>query len=70
MQGPRGPTCAFMVNERIVLVQGDTTYLRHEMLHHILAVAGWRPGTLEAGERHRIADLHPRPIFGLCTGGR
>jgi len=70
MQGPKGPTYAFTVNQRIVLVQGDTTYLRHEMLHHILEVAGWRPRTLKAGERYTIADLHPLPIFGRCTGGR
>jgi len=40
------------------------------MLHHILEVAGWRPRTLKPGERYTIADLHPRPLFGLCTGGR
>jgi hypothetical protein len=70
MQGPKGPTYAFTVNQRIVLVQGDTTYLRHEMLHHILEFAGWRPRTLKAGERYTIADLHPLPVFGRCTGGR
>ena len=68
IQGPKGLTNAFTVGQRIVLVQGDTTYLRHEMLHHILAVAGWRPRALKAGEQYTIADLHPRPLFGLCTG--
>lgn len=70
MQGPKGSTYAFTVHQRIVLMQGDTTYLRHEMLHHILEVAGWRPHVLKAGERYTIADLHPMPLFGLCTGGR
>jgi hypothetical protein len=70
LDGPNGPTYAFTVDRRIVLVRGDTTYLRHEMLHHILEVAGWRPRTLKAGERYTIADLHPMPLFGLCTGGR
>jgi hypothetical protein len=70
IQGPKGPTNAFTVGQRIVLVQGDTTYLRHEMLHHILDVAGWRPRALKAGEQYTIADLHPMPLFGLCTGGR
>jgi hypothetical protein len=70
IQGPKGTTYAFTVDQRIVLVQGDTTYLRHEMLHHILEVAGWRPRTLKDGERYTIADLHPMPLFGLCTAGR
>lgn len=70
IRGPKGPTNAFTVGQRIVLVQGDTTYLRHEMLHHILDVAGWRPRVLKAGEQHTIADLHPMPLFGLCTGAR
>jgi hypothetical protein len=70
IRGPNGPTNAFTVGQRIVLVQGDTTYLRHEMLHHILDVAGWRPRALKAGEQYTIADLHPMPLFGLCTGGR
>lgn len=70
IRGPKGPTNAFTVGHRIVLVQDDTTYLRHEMLHHILDVAGWRPHALKAGERYTIADLHPMPMFGLCTGGR
>ena len=70
MQGPKGPTYAFTVNQRIVLVQGDTTYLRHEMLHHILEVAGWHPRPLQTGERYTIADLHPMPLFGRCIRGR
>jgi hypothetical protein len=70
LRGPKGPTNAFTVGSRIVLVQDDTTYLRHEMLHHILAIAGWRPRALKAGEKYTIADLHPMPLFGLCTGGR
>jgi hypothetical protein len=70
LQGPNGATYAFTVDRRIVLVRGDTTYLRHEMLHHILEVTGWRPRTLKPGERYTIADLHPLPLFGLCTGGR
>jgi hypothetical protein len=69
LQGPKGPTYAFTVGSRIVLVRQDTTYLRHEMLHHILETAGWRPRTLQAGEHYTIADLHPMPLFGLCTGG-
>jgi hypothetical protein len=70
IRGPKGPTYAFTVGQRIVLVQGDTTYLRHEMLHHILDVAGWRPRVLKAGEQYTTADLHPMPPFGHCTGGR
>ena len=70
LRGPKGPTYAFTSGSRIVLVRGDTTYLRHEMLHHVLEVAGWHPRALEPGERYSIADLHPMPLFGLCTGGR
>ena len=70
LQGPKGPTFGFTVGERIVMVRNDTTYLRHEMLHHILQTAGWQPRALQAGEHHTIADLHPMPLFGLCTGGR
>jgi hypothetical protein len=70
LQGPKGATYAFTVDRRIVLVRGDTTYLRHEMLHHILEVAGWHPRTLKPGERYTTADLHPMPLFSLCTGGR
>ncbi len=70
MQGPKGPTYAFMVNNRVVLVQHDTTYLRHEMLHQILEVSGWRPRELEPGERYSLADLHPSPVFGRCAGVR
>lgn len=69
LQGPKGPTFAFNVGDRIVLVANDTTYLRHEMLHHILQKAGWQPRRLKAGERYTIADLHPIS-FGLCTAGR
>jgi flavin-binding protein dodecin len=69
LQGPKGPTYAFTVGRRIVLVRGDTTYLRHEMLHHILEVSGWHPRALKPGEHYTIADLHPMPLFGLCTGG-
>ena len=68
--GPKGPTYGFTVGERIVLVRNDTTYLRHEMLHHVLQTAGWQPRALQAGEHYTIADLHPMPLFGLCTGGR
>jgi hypothetical protein len=70
LMGPRGPTFGFTVGERIVLVSNDTTYLRHEMLHHILQTAGWQPRELQAREHYTIADLHPMPLFGLCTGGR
>lgn len=70
LQGPKGPTYAFTVGRRIVLVRNDTMYLRHEMLHHILEVSGWHPRPLHEGERYTIADLHPMPLFGLCTGGR
>jgi hypothetical protein len=70
LQGPKGPTYAFTVGQRIVLVRNDTTYLRHEMLHHVLEVAGWHPRPLKPGEHYTIADLHPMPLFGLCTGGR
>jgi hypothetical protein len=70
LQGPKGPTYAFTVGRRIVVVRNDTTYLRHEMLHHILEVSGWHPRALRPGERYTIADLHPMPLFGLCTGGR
>ena len=70
LAGPKGPTYGFTVGERIVLVRNDTTYLRHEMLHHILQTAGWQPRTLQPGEHYTIPDLHPMPLFGLCTGGR
>jgi Zn-dependent protease with chaperone function len=70
LRGPKGPTYAFTSGSRIVLVRGDTTYLRHEMLHHVLEVAGWHPRPLGPGEHYTIADLHPMPLFGLCTGGR
>jgi len=69
LQGPKGATYAFTVGRRIVLVRGDTTYVRHEMLHHILEISGWHPRTLKPRERYTIADLHPMPLFGLCTGG-
>jgi hypothetical protein len=70
LQGPKGPTFGFTVGERIVLVRDDTTYLRHEMLHHVLLTAGWQPHALQPGEHYAIADLHPLPLFGLCTAGR
>ena len=69
LRGPKGPTYAFTIGRRIVLVRGDTTYLRHEMLHHVLEVGGWQPRRLRPGEQYTIADLHPMPLFGLCTGG-
>jgi hypothetical protein len=69
LQGPRGPTYGFNVGSRIVMVRQDTTYLRHEMLHHILQVAGWQPRPLRAGELYSIADLHPMPLFRRCGGG-
>ena len=64
------PTASQYYDNGTIFVRADTTYLRHEMLHHILEVAGWRPRTLKPGERYTIADLHPMPLFGLCTGGR
>jgi hypothetical protein len=70
LQGPRGPTFGFTVGDRIVLVYNDTTYLRHEMLHHVLQSAGWEPPVLQPGEHYTIADLHPMRLFGLCTAGR
>ena len=70
LQGPKGPTYGFTVGSRIVMVRQDTTYLRHEMLHHILQTAGWQPRALKPGEHYTIPDLHPMPLFGLCTGGR
>jgi hypothetical protein len=70
LRGPNGPTYAFNIGSRIVLVRQDTTYLRHEMLHHILQVAGWEPRPLRPGEHYSIADLHPTPVFDLCAGGR
>jgi hypothetical protein len=70
LQGPKGPTFGFTVGDRIVLVYNDTTYLRHEMLHHVLQTAGWEPRVLQPGEHYTIADLHPMPLFGLCTAGR
>jgi hypothetical protein len=69
LHGPKGSTYAFTAGRRIVLVRGDTTYLRHEMLHHILEISGWQPRALKPGEHYTIADLHPMPLFGLCTGG-
>jgi hypothetical protein len=70
LEGPKGPTFAFTIGRRIVLVRNDTTYLRHEMLHHILEVGGWEPRPLKPGEHYTIADLHPKPLFSRCTGGR
>lgn len=70
LRGPTGTTYAFTTGSLIVLIQGDTTYLRHEMLHHVLTVAGWHPRRLAPGEHYTIADLHPMPPFGLCSGGR
>lgn len=70
LQGLKGPTYAFTIGNRIVLVRNDTTYLRHEMLHHILEVSGWHPRTLKPGEQYSIAELHPKQVFGRCTGGR
>jgi hypothetical protein len=70
LQGPKGPTFAFTVRDRIVLVRNDTTYLRHEMLHHVLEVSGWHPRALAPGKQYTIADLHPSPPFGRCTAGR
>ena len=67
--GPKGSTFGFTVRGRIVLVRSDTTYLRHEMLHHILQTAGWQPHALQPGEHYTVADLHPMPVFGLCTAG-
>jgi len=69
LQGPKGPTYGFNIGTRIVLVRQDTTYLRHEMLHHILQVAGWQPRPLRPGEQYTVADLHPIDLFGRCTGG-
>jgi hypothetical protein len=69
LSGEKGLTYAFTIRDRIVLVRNDTTYLRHEMLHHILWVSGWNPRSLGKGERYSIADLHPQPPFGRCTGG-
>lgn len=51
-------------------IKAPEAYLRHEMLHHILQTAGWQPRALQPGEHHIIADLHPTPLFGLCTGGQ
>lgn len=69
IQGSTGQVHGYTQGNRIVLVGDDTTYVRHEMLHHILTIAGWRPHTLRPGERYTIADLHPMPLFGLCTAG-
>lgn len=69
LRGPKGPTYGFNVGSRIVLVRQDTTYLRHEMLHHILQVAGWQPRPLQLGEHYSIPDLHPMLIFRRCAGG-
>jgi hypothetical protein len=69
LSGEKGLTYAFTIRDRIVLVRNDTTYLRHEMLHHILQVSGWTPRSLGKGEQYSIADLHPQPPFGRCTGG-
>jgi hypothetical protein len=68
LRGPKGPTYAFNIGSRIVLVRQDTTYLRHEMLHHILQVAGWQPPPLQPGQQYTMADLHPVALFGRCTG--
>jgi hypothetical protein len=32
-------------------------------------VAGWQLRRLGPGEPNTIADLHPAPLFGFCTGG-
>ena len=68
-QGQDGNTYGMTRPEsrQIYLIRDDTTYLRHEMLHDILWQSGWRP---PAKDSLTIADLHPSPPFGICTGGR
>lgn len=41
----------------------DTTSLRHEMLHQILAANGWRTSVPDSLVTQ--ADLHPTPYFAL-----
>lgn len=68
LQGDHGPIYGLTQGSDIVLVRGDTTYLKHEILHHVLLQSGWRPPSPKGG-RYTVADLHPMPLFGLCTGG-
>ena len=44
------------------LIHGDTTQLRHEMLHDILVQHGWRPPP-----NATVEDTHPSPPFGVCA---
>ncbi len=56
-------------SRRIYLIHGDTTVLRHEMLHDVLWQSGWRPTPSGPNGTFTHADLHPAPPFGLCSGG-
>lgn len=71
-QGENGNTYGMTIPEdrRIYLIHGDTTYLRHEMLHDVLFQSGWRPTPSGPNGTFTRSDLHPAPPFGLCTGGR
>lgn len=45
---------------QVVLIAGDSTELRHEILHDVLWVSGWRPSGPDD-------DGHPKPWFGRCA---
>lgn len=44
----------------IILVVDDTLQVRHEILHDVLWVSGWRPASA-------TDDGHPAPPFGRCA---
>jgi len=70
-QGEGGATYGMTRPEsrQIYLIHGDTTVLRHEMLHDVLWQSGWRPTPSGPNGTFTHADLHPAPPFGLCSGG-
>lgn len=55
----------FWKDRRIVMIRDDTSHVRHESLHDVLYVSGWRP---VAGAR-TYEDGHPHPPFGWCAPG-
>lgn len=50
----------------IILIAGDTTYLRHEILHDILYRSGWRPDPVKVPPDPN--RLHPAKYFGSEPG--
>ncbi|MGH7535700.1 MAG: hypothetical protein ACREMG_08955 [Gemmatimonadales bacterium] len=62
-------TSAVWTDRRIILngeMLADSNLVKHESLHDVLYVSGWRPPAKPASE-YTHADLHPAPPFGLCA---